>query len=123
MERVKRERSYAHRKELHGAIDWKMTNLEISLRLGVSVAQVSRWRAESKVKTWQYSKRDYITRLIQQEAKLSERKTVHQWLNVIGIAREENGKPLCLLRRLSLALGISEPFQPGEHLTEPTPPK
>jgi hypothetical protein len=36
--------------------------------------------------------------------KLSERKTVHQWLNMLNVPSEENGKPLCLLRRLSIAL-------------------
>lgn len=35
-------------------------------------------------------------------AKLSERKTVHEWLNSIGVPREERGKPLCLLRRLRI---------------------
>jgi len=42
------------------------------------------------------------------ESKLSERKTVHEWLNAKGIPREENGNPLCLLRRLAIALGIHE---------------
>ena len=41
-------------------------------------------------------------------AKLSERKTVHEWLNAKGTPREENGKPLCLLRRLAIALGIHD---------------
>jgi hypothetical protein len=36
--------------------------------------------------------------------KLSERKTVHQWLNHEGIPYEENGKPICLLRRISILL-------------------
>jgi hypothetical protein len=36
------------------------------------------------------------------EAKLSERKTVHEWLNDLHIEREELGKPLCLLRRLRI---------------------
>lgn len=40
-------------------------------------------------------------------AKLSERKTVHEWLNTKGVPREENGKPLCLLRRLAIALEIN----------------
>jgi hypothetical protein len=38
------------------------------------------------------------------EAKLSERKTVHEWLNAKGIPSEEFGKPICLLRRLSIAI-------------------
>jgi hypothetical protein len=40
------------------------------------------------------------------EAKCSERKTVHEWLNAKGIPREENGRALCLLRRLAIALNI-----------------
>jgi hypothetical protein len=36
------------------------------------------------------------------EAKLHERKTVHEWLNELHIEREEFGKPLCLLRRLRI---------------------
>jgi hypothetical protein len=40
-------------------------------------------------------------------AKLDERKTVHEWLNQIGIPdTEESGLPMCLLRRLAVALGI-----------------
>lgn len=45
-------------------------------------------------------------------AKLSERKTVHQWLNQIGVPdREITGKRMCLLRRLAVALGIA-PHEP-----------
>ena len=44
--------------------------------------------------------------------KISERKTVHEWLNAQGTPREENGKPLCLLRRLSIALNIHQPETP-----------
>ncbi len=41
------------------------------------------------------------------KAKLSERKTVHEWLNQIGAEdTEANGKPMCLLRRLAVQLGI-----------------
>lgn len=42
-------------------------------------------------------------------AQLSERKTVHEWLNLKGIPQEEFGKPICLLRRLSIALEINTP--------------
>lgn len=42
------------------------------------------------------------------ESRLSERKTVHEWLNAKGTPREENGRPLCLLRRLAIALGIHD---------------
>ena len=34
-------------------------------------------------------------------AKLSERKTVHEWLNDL-VPKEEFGKPICLLRRLRI---------------------
>lgn len=47
-------------------------------------------------------------------AKLSERKTVHEWLNETGIpTEEETGKPMCLLRRLAVALGRA-PHSPNE---------
>lgn len=39
-----------------------------------------------------------------QLAQLSERKTVHEWLNAAGIPKTERGKPLCLLRRTRIAL-------------------
>ena len=63
---------------------------------------------------------EYIIRKIQQSeenlsakqsAKLAERKQVHEWLNMKGVPSVELGKPICLLRRLSIALEISEPFQ------------
>jgi hypothetical protein len=41
---------------------------------------------------------------LEAEAKLSERKTVHEWLNDANIPREEFGKPICLLRRLRIAI-------------------
>jgi hypothetical protein len=40
----------------------------------------------------------------QTKAKLSERKTVHEWLTAAGIPSEERGKPLCLLRRLRITV-------------------
>lgn len=51
--------------------------------------------------------RDLIAdKLAPMTAKISERKTVHEWLNAKGTPREENGKPICLLRRLAIALEI-----------------
>lgn len=55
---------------------------------------------------------EYIIRKVnksfaEDKAKLSERKTVHNWLNGKGVPREEFGKPICLLRRLSIALEIN----------------
>ena len=37
-------------------------------------------------------------------ARMSERKSVHQWLTAQNIPEEENGKRICLLRRLRIAL-------------------
>jgi len=52
-------------------------------------------------------------------AALSERKTVHEWLNILGIpTKEETGKPMCLLRRLSVALSISAISSGKEALQE-----
>lgn len=39
-------------------------------------------------------------------AKLSERKTVHEWLNALNIPSEEDGKSLCLLRRLRITCDL-----------------
>ncbi len=40
--------------------------------------------------------------------KLSERKTVHEWLNSRGTPSvEATGKPMCLLRRLAVALDVA----------------
>jgi len=48
-----------------------------------------------------------VDSLAAKEAKLSERKTIHEWLNQIGAEdTEPNGKPMCLLRRLAVHLGI-----------------
>lgn len=48
------------------------------------------------------------------KVKLGERKTVHQWLNGLKIpTREATGKPMCLLRRLSVALKVSPHAAPG----------
>lgn len=116
-EKIKLERSYAYRKEQRGDIDWRMSNLEISMRRGISVAQVIRWRAEAKPKVKQYSKREYVSRIIQSEAKLAERKTVHKWLNMADVPQTEFGKPICLLRRLAIHLGIA-PWQGSDTQAE-----
>jgi len=42
--------------------------------------------------------------LAKANAQLSERKTVHEWLNTKSIPTTEYGKPICLLRRLRIAL-------------------
>lgn len=48
-----------------------------------------------------------VEQLATASAKLSERKTVHEWLNSKGVpCKESTGKPMCLLRRLAVALGI-----------------
>lgn len=55
-------------------------------------------------------------------AKLSERKTVHEWLNTIKVPSEEMGKPVCLLRRLRILVdeydrltGIVDNLQQENH--------
>lgn len=45
------------------------------------------------------------------KAKLSERKTVHEWLNANGVPSEEMGKPICLLRRLRITLDLFAEMQ------------
>lgn len=47
-------------------------------------------------------------------AKISERKTVHEWLNQLGIEREENGRQLCLLRRLSILCDAYRFYKTGK---------
>lgn len=52
-------------------------------------------------------------------AKLAERKTVHEWLNSLGIpAQEDTGKHMCLLRRLAVALNIQPHGSQGETLID-----
>ena len=61
-------------------------------------------------------------------AKLSERKTVHQWLNWNGVPDiEATGRRMCLLRRIAVALGIqshvcSEPGRESGSLHPGSPP-
>ncbi len=47
---------------------------------------------------------DEVRQLSKAQARESERKSVHAWLNDIGIPREENGNRICLLRRLRITL-------------------
>jgi hypothetical protein len=57
-------------------------------------------------------------------AKLAERRTVHLWLNDLGTPRfESTGKRMCLLRRLSVQLGITPLTAPsgGEHCEAGSP--
>lgn len=88
------------------SVDWSKSNNQIAHETGYSRGYIAekRWRLqkgssesvkEAKVPAWA-------------AAKLSERKTVHQWLNQLGIPDHENGKPLCLLRRLAVALKIHD---------------
>lgn len=122
---IKLERSYAYRKEQQFKIDWRMCDLEISLIEGVSVAQVSRWRKEAAPKVKRYTKYDYVLRAMKANewaAKISERRTVHEWLNAKGVPVLERNRPLCLLRRLAIALGISEHEDNGESVPAGTEP-
>lgn len=109
--KIEKERSYAVRKQGRAGIDWRMCDLEIAIREGVCVRTVYRWRKAAKPRVKKFSKKHYVLRAIEADkaaAKLSERKTVHEWLNGKGVPDKEHGKPLCLLRRLAIALGIAE---------------
>ncbi len=58
------------------------------------------------------------------EAKLSERKTVHEWLTANEVPSEEMGKPICLLRRLRITLdqyaGMKDALNRIYHTTDCT---
>lgn len=87
-------------------VDWTEPNTVIAMKTGRSVPTVSSIRGRYFSHIQWKRKEEWFRPYL---AKLSERKTVHEWLNMKGIpTHEETGKPMCLLRRLSVALGISE---------------
>ena len=45
-----------------------------------------------------------LDEVAKRHARMSERKSVHQWLTAQNIPEEENGKRICLLRRLRITL-------------------
>ena len=81
--------------------DWTKDNTTIAKERGVSYSSVScaRRRYANGVKG---KRNKLLDRIAVMEVKLSERKTVHQWLNGLGIPKEEFEKPICLLRRLRI---------------------
>lgn len=48
-------------------------------------------------------------------AKISERKTVHEWLTSQKVPSTEMGKPLCLLRRLRIAMDRYQRYEDALH--------
>lgn len=87
------------------ALDWTKSNNRLSVETGYARSYIAekRWRLKKGNAESPYEKLPAWA-----EAKLSERKTVHQWLDQKGIPQEENGKPVCLLRRLAIALKIHD---------------
>ncbi len=80
--------------------------------LEAEVARLNRWIADNPEAQSELVK-DLAEERDAANAKLSERKTVHEWLNAKGTPMEENGRLLCLLRRLAIALDVH-----GEPLNE-----
>lgn len=60
----------------------------------------------NEIRLWKSRYDEMKEHAYNQDAKISERKTVHQWLNDKGVTSEENGKPICLLRRLAIVLNV-----------------
>ncbi len=89
---AKAARSYARKNEEWSAgIDWRRSNLELSLMTGKSVAQVTRRRARHAPGVKPYTIRETIERLLVMENKIAERATGHGWLNRLGVPCEERG--------------------------------
>lgn len=88
------------------AVDWTKSNNRLAVELGYSRTYVAekRWRLQkpSALATKENKLPEWAV------AKLSERKTVHEWLNAKGVPTQENRKPLCLLRRLAIALQVHD---------------
>lgn len=89
--------------------DWTQHDSQIAKERGLTRGAVSSARARHangvKAFTRKPGKRQAEQARI--SAKLSERKTVHEWLNKLGTpTHEESGTPMCLLRRLAVQLGI-----------------
>jgi DNA-binding CsgD family transcriptional regulator len=85
--------------------NWNLTNEEIAKERGITVGSVStaRTRHAKGVKApRKMGKKQQREAMIQ--AKLCERKTVHEWLNNLAIPVKENGNDIGLLRRLRIAL-------------------
>ena len=103
--------------------NWNLPNEEIAKARGITVGAVStaRTRHAKGVKAPRKpGKKQHREAEIQ--AKLSERKTVHDWLNTINVPSEEMGRPICLLRRLRILVdeydrltGVVDSLQQENH--------
>lgn len=85
--------------------NWSLPDDEIARARGITrmAASSARARHANGVKAPRKMGKKQ-SREVTIQAKLSERKTVHQWLNKLAIPVKENGKDICLLRRLRIAL-------------------
>lgn len=84
-------------------IDWTKSDVEIAIELCISSGAVcNRRRFLGLPPAFLKGEKRRTLSWAEIDNKLSERKTVHEWLNACGVAREERGKPLCLLRRLQI---------------------
>lgn len=84
-------------------VDWSKSDAEIARQFNCVPSAVCKRRHQLGIKPAKNYPRTQLKRL-ETEAKLSERETVHEWLNLRGVPTEEHGKPICLLRRLRIAL-------------------
>lgn len=86
--------------------DWTETNEDIAKAKGLTLSAVAaaRNRHANGVRAARRKPGKRQAEKAAIAAKLSERKTVHQWLNKLAIPVKENGKDICLLRRIRIAL-------------------
>lgn len=90
-----------------GTLDWRKSDLELAKEVGVSGASIAaRRRFLGIAPAFEKGQKPPSLPLAEIDAKLSERKTVHEWLNKAKIPRKESGKPICLLRRLRICLDL-----------------
>lgn len=82
------------------AVDWSLSNTKLAYKLGVGLSIVIHRRARHAKGSKKVGRPRLLTQ--KQANQLSERKTVHEWLTQVGIPSQESGKPICLLRRLSI---------------------
>lgn len=90
------------------SVDWNKSDSEIARQFNCVPSAVNKQRHRLGIKPAENYPRRKLKHL-KTEAQLAERKTVHGWLDLKGIPKEEFGKPICLLRRLAIALEIHSP--------------
>lgn len=93
--------------------DWTLPDWRIAELKGCAVhtVQTARYRLTNipnpkRKKAGRKVKEGSRTWTVMAKAKLSERKTVHEWLNKAGIPTHEADRPLCLLRRLRITIDM-----------------